>query len=418
MLIGRNAFTTAEVLRGIAEIADLRHIALYPVESLHETGQSATRTSHAHGIILCRCDPDQLERVRTLQKPAVVLFDHDAARLLPAVLPDELAIGRLATEHLLDRGLRYLAFVGSHAGWSRLRLAGFLNTARERHATVLPPRIDDDWGLLMSTDATGEWLAGLPRPVGVFAANDELAAAVRDAAFERGLTVPEDVSVIGVDNNELRTRYSRVPLSSVNVDPVRIGRTAMQMLLPYVRRDDGALPPVEHRLVPPLGVVARRSTDVMAVNDPDVRLALKYIADHACRGIDVSDVLARVLVSRSSLDRRMKAALGRTCADEIARVRLMHARRLLRETDLPLSEVASACGYHYLSHFSHAFRKAMGVPPRVYRQASRNVTSGSGVATSGSGVAVGVARAGVDDGDLSGGRGVPTDGQPGGGKRG
>lgn len=371
VLIGRNAFTTAEVLRGLAEVADPRHISLYPVESLLESGASAFKTAHAHGIILARSDPDQLQRARELAKPTVVLFDHDAARALPAVLPDEVSIGRLAAEHLLDRGLRHLVYVGNSARWSQLRLSGMLTAAQERSAHVLPPRLDDDWTRLLDPDHMGRWLSELPRPLGVFAANDELAGAVRDAAFGRGLSVPEDVSVIGVDNNELRTRYSRVPLSSVNVDPVRIGRTALQMLLPYLQVPEAGLPPVECRLIPPLGVVARRSTDVLAVSDPDVRLALQYIADHACKGIDVSDVLARVLVSRSSLDRRMKAALGRTCADEIARVRLTNAKRLLRETDLPLSEIASACGYHYLSHFSHAFRKATGVPPRTFRQSCR-----------------------------------------------
>ncbi|MFN4243835.1 MAG: substrate-binding domain-containing protein [Tepidisphaerales bacterium] len=364
-------------------------------------------------LILGRSDPEQLAAARDLGKPTIVLFDHDAARYFPAVLPDEIAIGKLAAQHLTDRGLRHLAYVGNTARWSRLRLQGLRLGALAVHAHLHPARLEPAWIQLRDTAAMARWLLKLPRPLGLFTANDEVATVARGVALDLGINIPEDLAILGVDNNELRVRYGRVTLSSIDVDAQRIGRTAVQLLLPYLTQPTPPPLPVTTTLIPPAGVVTRRSTNVLAIADPDIRTAVEFIAENACRGIDVSDVLAKVLISRSSLDRRMKATIGRSCSDEIARVRLMHARRLLRETDLPLSEVASACGYHYLSHFSHAFRKAMGVPPRVYRQASRNV---SGVG--GSGTSARVAGSGVDDGGLPGGRGVPTDGQPGGGEPG
>lgn len=369
-LLGRNVFASVATIRGAASVAEPRLVNLASTYSLVRMHQERTLPSRIHGIILERSDSEELALAKMLGCPTVVLFDHAASGHWSTILPDEVAVGRVVAEHFVERGVRSLAFVGPTSRWSRLRSSGFSLTANERGARVLPPRVERSWTKLLDLAAMASWLALLPRPVGVLAANDEVAVVVRNAALSLKLAVPEEVSIVGVDNNELRCRYGAIPLSSVDLNAERIGCTAMEWLLslPAGSTRD-ALQGV--RLVPPAGVVVRRSSDVLAVADPEVRDALQFIADHACRGIRVPDVLEHVLLSRSSLDRRMKAVIGRTPADEITRVRIAHAKRLLRETEMTLAEVASASGYEYLSHFSHAFRQATGVPPMQFRRQER-----------------------------------------------
>jgi LacI family transcriptional regulator len=217
-------------------------------------------------------------------------------------------------------------------------------------------------------DEIGQWLLALPRPVGVMACYDIRARHVLDACRRVGLAVPDQVAVIGVDNDEFLCDLSDPPLSSVAPDTRRTGYEAAALLDRLMsgreRRRGQAI------FVEPLGVVARRSTDVLALGDADVSAAVRFIREHACDGIAVKDLLAEVPLSRRVLEDRFRKLLGRTPHDEIARVRFERVRQLLRETRLPLAEIARRSGFRNAEYLATAFRRQLGTSPNAYRKSA------------------------------------------------
>jgi LacI family transcriptional regulator len=215
-------------------------------------------------------------------------------------------------------------------------------------------------------DEIGRWLLSLPRPVGVMACYDIRARHVLDACRRVGLAVPDQVAVIGVDNDEFLCNLAEPPLSSVAPDTRRTGYEAAALLDRLMSGRER--PRGQAIFVEPLGVVARRSTDVLAVGDPDVSAAVRFIREHACQGIAVKDLLARVPLSRRVLEGRFRKLLGRTPHEEIARIRFERVRQLLRETRLPLEEVARRSGFRNAEYLSTAYRREFGTAPSVYRK--------------------------------------------------
>ena len=194
---------------------------------------------------------------------------------------------------------------------------------------------------------------------------------VLDACRRAGVAVPDEVAVVGVDNDGLLCELSDPPLTSVEPDARRTGYTAAEILdrLMNFRR----VPVLSHR-IPPVGVVTRQSSDTMAVGDADVAEAVRFIRENACSGISVKDVLQRVPLSRRALETRFVKAVGRTPHAEVERVRLERAKHLLRATDLPVFEVAQRTGFRYQEYLSVAFRRYTGVSPTQYRKDARVVS--------------------------------------------
>ncbi len=155
------------------------------------------------------------------------------------------------------------------------------------------------------------------------------------------------------------------PLSSVHPDARRLGYRAAMMLS---RMMDGQPPTTEPVVLPPSGVVVRQSSDVLAIDDPDVKEAVRFIRDHCARPIGVTDVLRVVPAARRSLDRRFRRTLGRTVHDEIQHARLQRARDLLTRTSLPITQIASNCGFGGREYFTTTFTKRVGTPPATYRK--------------------------------------------------
>jgi len=197
------------------------------------------------------------------------------------------------------------------------------------------------------------------------AANDKAARHVLEACQAGGIRVPEDIAVVGVDNDEMLCRLSTPPLSSVEQGAQRIGFQAATLL---DRMMSGRGVRRRKHVIPPEGLVLRRSSDIIAVEDEDVAAALKLIQAQACDGIKVQDVARAAAVSRSQLDRRFKKLLGRTIHDEIRRIRIEQARRLLAETSLPLKQVALRCGFRTVQHLTELFHQFVGTTPAIYRR--------------------------------------------------
>jgi len=311
---------------------------------------------------------------QALKRVKIPIVDTSAARLLPK-LPwfetDDAAIAQLAFEHLRERGFKRFAFCGDpRFNWSNWRSEHFENAARAEGATCFTYRparrfSRDD---AEQAEDIARWIRKLPKPVGVMAAYDYRGQQLLDACRRLGIAVPDEVAVVGVDNDELLCELSHPPMSSVIPNTHRTGYEAAALL---DRMMDGQRVPSETHLIAPLGIATRQSTDVLAIEDRHVARAVAYIRGHACKGITVNDVLRAVPQARRLLERRFKKLLGRTPHEEILRVQLDRVKALLAQTDLPLTEIAERCGFAHVEYLSVVFKKKAGVPPSQYRARHR-----------------------------------------------
>jgi LacI family transcriptional regulator len=209
------------------------------------------------------------------------------------------------------------------------------------------------------------WLKSQPHPLAVFACNDVRAQQVLNACREHGIRVPEDVAVIGVDNDNVLCQLCDPPLTSIEPDTETLGYNAAKALAQMMRKQSVERP---FTAVPPRGLVERASTDVIAVGDPVLAEALRFIRSSVSQGIAVKDVLAHLNRSRTDLENRFKQALNCTVYEEIFRRRMTLVGRLLRETELPLREVANKAGFTTAAHLCRLFRIEHGRTPIEYRR--------------------------------------------------
>ncbi len=213
-----------------------------------------------------------------------------------------------------------------------------------------------------------DWLRGLPKPVGIMAAYDQRGWQVLDVCRSIGLGVPDQVAVIGVDNDELLCELAQPSLSSVVLDTDRAGYTAAELLAQMMA---GKKVMAKQYLIEPLGIVTRQSTDVFSGADADVARAVRFIRDHGCDGIKVQAVVDELAMSRRVLEHRFRQTLGRTPHDEILRVQIERVAQLLAETDLPLATIADRAGFKHAEYMSVAFKRQTGLAPRQFRESKR-----------------------------------------------
>ena len=328
--------------------------------------------------VICRVTDPQVAKV--LGKSGIPVVDlndlHDDLGFVH-IWSDHRAIGRMAAEHLIDRGFRRLGFCGfSDQRWSGLRLEG----ARDRAAAsgLSVEVFESDWfGPRAPEWERGQehlkaWLQTFARPFAVIACNDLRGQQVLDAARRAGLAVPEEVGVIGVDDDALLCDLCDPPLSSVRCNPEEIGYRAAEQLdgLMAGRHTGAAMRPTQ-LLVPPLGVTTRQSTDILAIADPQVAAVLRMIRERACDGLTIRDLVRHSGASRTKLERLFREALGRTLQEEIRSVQMKRTRELLAQTDLSLEKIAPLVGFSQASYLSHAFKREVGESPRDYRRRAR-----------------------------------------------
>jgi LacI family transcriptional regulator len=290
----------------------------------------------------------------------------------PSVGVDNDEVGRVAARHLLDIGLRHLAAIGRFPAYSQLRIEGFVAEAQDRGADVrfidyrtLPQRFvfhPETYGPI------AEWLRSLPRPLGLFVTSDYVASICNQACHWAAIAVPEEVAIIGADNHLDLCEAETPQLSSVRINWDQIGWNAAKLLDHLL---SGGTAPSERRLIKPDGVQVRGSTDTNAIVDPVVASALGFIRANACNGINATEVVAQVPVSRRTLETRFREQTGRSILEEIHQARLLHARNMLRETDLPIKIVALQSGFNSFGRFRVAFERAEGISPSTYRGARR-----------------------------------------------
>jgi LacI family transcriptional regulator len=330
--------------------------------------------------IIARVETPQVAKAILATRLPVVALDLSEAHLAPGspwsrmsqLTSDSEGAVRLAVTHLLEKGLRHFGFVGI-AGkiWSDRREHAFVGGMGEAGYEALAYSCAHRRRLPWSREQAvmSRWLAGLPKPVGILACNDDRGREVLAACRQAKLRVPEDVAVIGIDNDQLLCDLSDPPLSSVALGAERAGFEAAALL------DDlmaGRVKKPQRLVAAALGVVARRSTDALVYEDPEVAAALRFIHDRTGQPIRVYDVVAHLGDARRTLEIRFRQALGRSIHEEIQRTRLDRAKQLLLETDLPLPRVARACGFGTPSYLAAVFRRHLGVTPVKYRANNRN----------------------------------------------
>jgi LacI family transcriptional regulator len=367
------------VLRGIAEyVSTYRSWSVVLDAHTHATGRSPhgwLRKWRGDGILIYTQNPSLPRRLSRCGIPAVELYNHPLDVGLPQVGNDNEKIGRLAAEHLIERRLKHFAFCG-YAGelWCQRRQDGFIATACEAgtvHESFLGPHFPAS---LAESERTrrrlSQWVCSLPKPVGIMACSDRHAQRLLDACREAGAAVPEEVAVIGVNNDEEICLLAHPPLTSVQDNLRQVGYQAAalldQLMGGRLRANE-----VEPILVPPLGVAARRSTDVTATTDRLIAGAARRIYERACQGLTVKQLLQELSVSRNAFYRRFQTVLGRSPHEQILHVRFEHVKNLLVQTDLSLEKIAELTGFEYPEYLNVAFKRKFGIPPGAFRRQQR-----------------------------------------------
>jgi LacI family transcriptional regulator len=309
---------------------------------------------------------------KAVMKIGVPVVDVSAARTVPTVPwveTDDAAISRLALQHFLDRGFRQVAFCGERGfNWSQWREDAFLKAAAEQGCRTFRFAVNSSarhtWG--EQHRRLTEWVRSLPRPIGVMACFDRLGQQLLDACRDAGVSVPEEVAVVGVDDDDVLCNLCTPPLSSVRPDTFRAGFLAAELLQ---RMMAGQRVSAAGHFVPPVGLTTRQSSDVLAIEEPEMATAWRFIREQACTGIKVTDVLAVVPLSRRVLENRFRRLFGRTPHEEIERLRIERAQQLLTETDLSLAAIAQRVGFEHPEYLSVAFKRTTGHSPRDFRRA-------------------------------------------------
>lgn len=290
------------------------------------------------------------------------------------VVTDHAEVGRQAARHLIERGMTQLGFVGYPVhDFSAERQRGFTEVAEDygiNVATFLEQTrcIEEPNGLWKWNDTLQTWIRNLPKPVGILASHDIQGVQLSEYCNQMQLRVPDDVAIVGVDDDDLLCELARPSLSSVALPSERIGYQAASLLddlLQTKRRKRESI------ILPPGGVVVRQSSDLQSIPDSDVSAALRFIRTHSNQPIQVSDVLQAVPVSRRGLERRFRKTLNRSIFEEINRSHVERARQMLISTNHSMASISDKSGFRDSRHFSILFRKLMGLTPTEYRKRYR-----------------------------------------------
>jgi LacI family transcriptional regulator len=329
------------------------------------------------GAVIAGVHGELFTRIREQSRFPISCSGASPASHPYVICMDDVAAGAMAAEHLMECRLQSFAYYGvvekdppihsikRHRGFAEALAAKGYTCAVSPvtyHRDTLTKRVvQEHWPTLI------EWLRGLPKPVGIFATDDAFAHDLAAACQHADFGVPEHVAIIGVNNDDLLCVSAATPLSSVDPDFSRMGYGAARML-DRLLQGDKLSEEERHIRLPPLRVVRRQSTDVLAVDDPDVADALRYIREHACDPCTIHDVLRRVPTSRRRLERLFERKLGYSPATEIIRVQVEIAKQLLSQPEIKLQELSRRCGYADQASFTRAFTRVVGVPPGAYRR--------------------------------------------------
>lgn len=326
------------------------------------------------GLIVRASQRETLEHVLSFGIPTICLGEENPP-CTNSVMNDDVACAELAAEHLLERGFSNFGYLG-HRGfiWSDVRREHFQQKLAEagKCCSVLEASSESTrrapW--YQRRHRLASWIEALPKPVGILACYDAAARTILEVCRAESWLIPEQVAVIGVDNDEVLCDLCDPPLTSVAPDTIAIGMKAAELLNQQMEAVAAGecQPPWQKIIVGPSSVVTRGSTDTNAIDDPLVASVAGYIRRHASDGIDVSDLLTEFPMSRRTLERRFSRVLKQSPLELIRRVRINHVKALLRETDLKLDVISRMTGFSYTAYMVGCFKEMEGITPGQYRK--------------------------------------------------
>lgn len=364
------------LLRGIASFARTRtDWALLHQEMTIDTSLPGWMTASSVRGVIARLDQCNILPLRALGVPIVDVRCHDTFPGIPQVETDDRVVAQMAFDHLWERGFRRFAFCGYRAAhYSQTRLRFFRERVERVHCPVSvyestsPPNLtltQIEQAGLTDVDEISRWLETLTPPTGMLVCNDIRGQQVMNICRSLEISIPDDIAVIGVDDDDAICPLSDPPLSSVKPDAEQVGYRAAEILHAMIKGDSA---PSSVQYIPPTTVVQRLSTQVAALDDREVALACRYIREHACDGIDVSDVAKATFLSRRQLERRFRKSLGRTPHQEITLAQITRVKQLLCETRMTLEQIAASTGYSHRERLSTVFKSIMSQTPGAYRR--------------------------------------------------
>ncbi|MEX0642719.1 MAG: DNA-binding transcriptional regulator [Pirellulales bacterium] len=373
LLIDARCSVGAGILRGVNSYAhtnelwtiDLCLADRDPVEWLNH--------NKGNGIIAQVASCELHESLRAYRLPILDVAGAYPPGDIPGVVADEVAIGELAAEHLLLRQFRHFGYFGGVGPyWSQMRCQSFAHAIEGTGFTCQVLQLPLDSQRVRAAPHTGSaeqaltaWVRQIPKPIGVMCDNDLHGWNLVKVCRSEGIAVPDEVAILGVDNDQLLCDLTAPTLSSMELDAFGVGLVAARMLDQWMR---GRRPTSRVTRIKPRGVVSRGSTNVVATSDSDVSRAVRMIRQQACEGIQVDDVLETMPFSRRVFERRFKEILGHTPYQEILSVRFRRVVELLTETELSIAEIAARSGFGYPEDLSRSFKRRYGMPAQKYRE--------------------------------------------------
>jgi LacI family transcriptional regulator len=363
------------LLRGTVKYAKLhdnwtfyRELPSYANTKQSKSFLSRLEKLKADGAIIRDPSPAQVEHFQKLGIPMIVAPNLINPQI-PTIHNNVGKIAQLAVEHFIDRGFKNFAYCGfRETPWSKNRYDNFAQELRHRNfqinyfAETIANLINPKEKVL---NKFIDWLRSLPKPVGLMACNDDMGQIVLDICKLAGIHVPEQIAVLGVDDDEFICELTTPPLSSIALNSERSGYEAAELLdkLMAGEKMNGQVIYQE-----PAYVITRQSTDVMAIDDQDVTQAIRFISEHYTEPIGVEDVASAVHLSRRHLYKKFLSAVGHTVADEIKKKRINHIRKLLLETDWSVYKITMSLRFTGIEHIARYFQKETGMPPNEYRK--------------------------------------------------
>jgi LacI family transcriptional regulator len=329
------------------------------------------RSKKWDGVISRHTTPALVQACAELKLPLVDLNDTNPFPGVPKIRPDNVGIGHLGAEHFIERGHRHFGFTGfANNGWSRERRDGFVEALRlaGRACDVFDVKYPGDYTPFWDSqqiEALVDWLKALPKPVGIMACNDMRAQQILSATHAARILVPEEVAVLGANNEPIRCELAYPPLSSVCPNAFQSGYKAAEILAGLMAKRQ---PECHDLRIEPLGVATRPSTDALAIDDRSVATALSYIRQKACAKLSVEEVVKNAYTSRSQLEKKFRKHLGRSPQAEIRRVQVAKIKQLLQETDFPLKRIAEMAGFEHVEYMSVVFKRLTGDSPGAFRR--------------------------------------------------
>ncbi|MES2791026.1 MAG: XylR family transcriptional regulator [Planctomycetota bacterium] len=364
-----------ELLRGVKRyISEHGHWSVFvEIRDLESAPPLWLESWKGDGILTRSGNAATYRAVTRTGVPAIELRATRFGSGLPFMGIDNVEIGRLVAQHFLDRGFRHFGVYELDTEEFFIeRRDSFIRTLAERGYHCASHRQEQrtekplDWELQQAELL--KWIGQLPRPVGILACTDQLGCWLLDACRRAGARVPEEIAVVGAENDESLCEMSLPPLSSVRFGGERLGYLAAQHLDALMHGKRASKP---HLILPPDGIIVRQSSDVVAVSDEWLSAALSTIRLRACSGLTVQALLEEVPISRSKLERGFREILGRSPNTEINRVRLDRVKELLRDTDLNLDQIATRTGFASQHYLIDLFGRTFGLTPGAFRRQAK-----------------------------------------------